>query len=135
VADVDFRAKSKFEFCIKASDGYAFTAPVGKFKPNAFGLYDMHGNAWEWCEDYYGKYSALPEEGNQVQTVRQSDNRRILRGGSFGSPPEFCRSAYRLNHAPDGPLRRQRLPRCLLAVRIVKDFLSLVDFKQRKPVA
>jgi formylglycine-generating enzyme required for sulfatase activity len=39
----------------KASDGYAFTAPVGSFQPNAFGLYDMHGNAWQWCADGYGK--------------------------------------------------------------------------------
>ncbi len=80
---------------LRGKDGYVFIAPVGQLKPNAFGLYDMHGNVWEWCEDYFGKYSALPKEDNCLQTANQGERRPILRGGAWYVGPGDCRSAKR----------------------------------------
>ena len=80
---------------IEAKDGHVFAAPVGQFKPNAFGLYDMHGNVWEWCEDFYGTYTALPKVRNGLQTVSQGERRPVMRGGAWYTGPEACRSAKR----------------------------------------
>jgi sulfatase modifying factor 1 len=73
------------------------TAPVGNFPANAWGLHDMHGNLWQWCEDWYEDYpqkDVIDPIGPQKGVVR------TLRGGSWYHTPEHCRSAYRVRSAP-----------------------------------
>jgi len=73
------------------------TIDVGSFPPNGFGLYDMHGNVWEWCEDYWhSNYNGAPIDGRVWVDPDASENAyRLLRGGSWGSYPLNCRSAVR----------------------------------------
>jgi formylglycine-generating enzyme required for sulfatase activity len=71
------------------------TTDVGSFPPNGFGLYDMHGNVWEWCADHWhDNYQGAPIDGT-AWTVGGDSGRRLLRGGSWSSIPRNCRSADR----------------------------------------
>jgi formylglycine-generating enzyme required for sulfatase activity len=70
------------------------TVPAGSFDPNPWGFYNVHGNVWEWCEDtWHDTYEGAPTEGSAW--IKEGQNHRVLRGGSWYNPPRYLRSALR----------------------------------------
>ena len=73
------------------------TLPVGSLPPNAWGLYEMHGNVWEWCEDWYADYPTEPQIDPRGPTFGKM---RVLRGGTWSDPARYARSATRSRIEP-----------------------------------
>ncbi len=68
------------------------TSPVGSYQQNPWGLYDMHGNVWEWCADTYNEYGVDPTTNTKEQP---NPSKKIVRGGAYFDPAESCRTANR----------------------------------------
>jgi formylglycine-generating enzyme required for sulfatase activity len=97
VADLTAKKDSVgIQFYNQYTDGYVHTAPVGKFKPNELGLYDMTGNVAEWCSDWYD----YGQTDNDNPTGPMNGSDKVIKGGNWRSSPFQCRVSYREYNLP-----------------------------------
>lgn len=120
--------EGKFPYLNEAKDGYVRTAPVKAFKANGYGLYDMAGNVWEWCADWYDAayYTRKGSGGRNPQGPEKSNDpaepytaKRVLRGGSFLCNDSYCsgyRVSRRMKSSPDTGLEHTGF-RCVKDIR------------------
>ena len=120
IMDASAKAKWKnypdFSY-VEHSDGFVFTSPVGNYLSNGFGVYDMHGNVWEWCSDWYNAYPGVAESDPEGP---MEGSHRVYRGGGWLFDAAFCRSAHR--YGSDPSVRRRDL-----GFRLALSFVGVPD--------
>lgn len=100
--DANFGTKDCCGPKVDGKDRWMYTAPVGSFHPNAFGLYDVQGNVWEWVGDCYNdSYQGAPADGSARTSDCSMADHRGVRGGGWGDDAPFLRPAYRLRAVTD----------------------------------
>ena len=98
---------------VNCRDGFAETAPVGSFMPNPFGVFDVHGNVWEWMEDCYAdSYRNAPTSGAVFERAACAE--RVYRGGGWSVEKRGRRAANRARYTPDAAYAQ-------LGIRVVRD--------------
>ncbi|MDX5418920.1 MAG: formylglycine-generating enzyme family protein [Hymenobacteraceae bacterium] len=111
--------QGKFPNSDSAWDRYSGLAPVKSFAPNAYGLYDMAGNVWEWCADSFHPYTHTQQEGgtSAKPSIQQQGGERVLRGGSYLCHASYCkgyRVSARMHAFPDTSLEHTGF-RCVVS--------------------
>ena len=102
VADAYWRAhvgrSSNLPHSAELDDGHMVHAPVGNLEPNGYGLHDVHGNLWEWCQDTYASYEVTPRDGTAHEPGGPGG--RVGRSGSWLDTAPYCRSSRRGSRDP-----------------------------------